>query len=975
MMRALMCALLFWVLPASAANYTDIWWNKTESGWGMTLAHQNNKIFGVWYVYGSDSKPLWVVMPDGAFSNGNRTFTGALYTTTGPGINNVVFDAAAVKATAVGKARIDFSADGSGATVVYDVNGITSTKQVTRQPYGSSPADNPDDTSDLWFSPSESGWGLAITQHGDTVFAVWYTYGEDGKPLWIVMPDGRFSQPGRFAGKLYTTNGGTPLGGAFDPASVQVQEVGAATVTIEGNEGRFTGTVKGYAIDKRITRQLFGALPPANKKPTVQLQLVPMATPLKAPGSVRLRASAADGDNGIVKVEFYESCVKIGEKTAAPYEWVANNLTEGKHTFSALAVDGRGATKLASASIEVLSSTGTPPSGNKPPTVSISAPAAGGTYLVGATVALTAKASDPDGTVARLQFFVGPTMVADLAASPWTASWVAVTGDYDITAVATDDKGLSTTSSPVSIAVAGPGVMYDAATKDAARFLTQATFGPKGIADIAALKARGYTSWLNEQFAAQANSHVAYVNARVAAGEKAYEERAYEAIWQQWLFEPGQLRARMSFALSEIFVISNIAPDLDTMAMASYMDMLNRNAFGNYRQLLEDVALHPAMGYYLNMIGSKKANPAKGTHPNENFAREVMQLFSIGLYKLNPDGTRVIVNGLPVPTYDQSVVGAMAAAFTGWSFAGNDTNNAELFDPAKENWVLPLIPWEVHHDRDAKTIFDGITLPPGQTARADMKLALDAIFNHPNVGPFFGRQLIQRFVTSNPSPAYIGRVAAAFANNGQGVRGDLTAVMRAVLLDPEARDLTKATEGSWGKQREPVVRFANFLRGFNATSPSGRNKIWYLDSADEGLNQSPLLSPSVFNFFSPNYRQPGPLAAANLVAPEFQITTETSMVGGLNFFARLARNGFYGNDDTRLTLNLTELNALAARPADLADRLNLLLFAGGMSQSLRNTIVSTLASLPMPKTGGTVTDRVKAALVLVAMSPEYVIQK
>ena len=173
-----------------------------------------------------------------------------------------------------------------------------------------------------------------------------------------------------------------------------------------------------------------------------------------------------------------------------------------------------------------------------------------------------------------------------------------------------------------------------------------------------------------------------------------------------------------------------------------------------------------------------------------------------------------------------------------------------------------------------------------------------------------------------------------------------------------------------------MIRFANFLRGFNATSPSGRNRIWYLDSADEGLNQSPLLAPSVFNFFSPNYRQPGPLAAANLVAPEFQITTETSMVGGLNFFARLARNGFYGNDDTRLTLNLTELGALAARPADLADRLNLLLFAGAMSPQLRATLITTLSTLPMPKNGGGgVTDRVKAALILVAMSPEFVIQK
>jgi uncharacterized protein (DUF1800 family) len=245
---------------------------------------------------------------------------------------------------------------------------------------------------------------------------------------------------------------------------------------------------------------------------------------------------------------------------------------------------------------------------------------------------------------------------------------------------------------------------------------------------------------------------------------------------------------------------------------------------------------------------------------------------------------------------------------------------------------------------------------------------LDALANHPNVGPHIGRQLIQRFVTSNPSPAYIGRVAAAFANNGSGVRGDLRATLRAVLMDPEARDLAKLSDPTWGKQREPVIRFANFLRGLGATSPTGRNRIWYLDSADEGLNQSPLLAPSVFNFFSPNYRQPGALAAANLVAPEFQITTETSMVGGLNFFGRLVKNASYGSGDTKLTLNLAELTPLAATPPALADRLNLLFFNGSMSEATRSTLVATVAALPQA-------DRVKAALNLVSLAPDFVIQK
>ncbi|HEX5629890.1 MAG TPA: DUF1800 family protein, partial [Usitatibacteraceae bacterium] len=326
---------------------------------------------------------------------------------------------------------------------------------------------------------------------------------------------------------------------------------------------------------------------------------------------------------------------------------------------------------------------------------------------------------------------------------------------------------------------------------------------------------------------------------------------------------------------------------------------------------------------------------------------------------------------------DESVVKALAAAFTGWNFAGNDTSKPSRFDPAKENWLEPLVPWEMWHDTGAKTLFDGITLPPGQGARKDMKDALDALFNHPNVGPFIGRQLIQRFVTSNPSPAYIARVAGAFANNGQGVRGDLRAVIRAVLLDPEARDLARTAEPGWGKQREPVIRFANILRAFKATSPSGRNRIGGLDSADEGLGQSPLLAPSVFNFFSPNYRHPGPLAAAGLVAPEFQITTETSMVGGLNFFAKLVRRGYYGKDDTRLTMDLSELDALASNPPALVDRLNLLFMNGGMSAATRNAIVTAVGSLAVPKTGdaAAISVRAKAALLMVAVSPEFTIQK
>jgi uncharacterized protein (DUF1800 family) len=975
--RACLLAFVLAAWPVFAANYTDLWWNKDESGWGLTLAHHNDKIFGVWYVYDTDGKPFWVVMSDGEFSNGGLTFTGALYRTTGPSYREATFDRDRVTVTPAGSARLDFSADATSATVTYNIGTLTATKKVARQLYGNTPANYPDDYSDLWWNPQESGWGLSLNHHGDTVFAVWYTYAENGRPLWVVMSDGRFTSSNVVTGKLYTTTG-SPFTTRFDAVRTKVEEVGSATLVLGAEEGEFTSTVKGHTQRKRIFRQGFGRpLADGNQRPTVDLEVA--GAPV-APATLTLKVNAVDSDGSVARVEFFLACMKIGEVSAAPFELVVPNLAAGSYRFSARAVDDRGASSLATRdSIKVKGPGGGTPGVNKPPTVAIATPANNAFFLGGATVELTANAKDPDGSVAKVEYFANGAKMGEAIEAPWRAAWTSVAGDYQLCAVATDDKGATTTSAMVAITVAGPAAAIDLPTRDAARFLTQATFGLTGAAQIESLKSRGYGAWLDEQLAMAAASHVKYVNDRKAAGEKPVEERSYEAIWQQWLFEPGQLRARMAFALSEIFVISNIAPDLDTYAMSSYMDMLNRNAFGNYRQILEDVTLHPAMGYYLNMIGSRKANPEKGTHPNENYAREVMQLFSIGLYKLNPDATRQLdAEGRPIPTYDQNVVHAMAAAFTGWNFAGNDTSKPSVFDPAKENWLDPLVPWEMHHDTEAKILFDGIPLPAGQGARKDMKDALDALYNHPNVGPFIGRQLIQRFVTSNPGPAYIGRVAAAFADNGQGVRGDLKAVIRAVLLDPDARDVAKAAEPAWGKQREPVIRFANFLRTFNATSPSGRNKIWYLDSADEGLNQSPLLSPSVFNFFSPNYRQPGALAAAGLVAPEFQITTETSMVGGLNFFGKLIRNGSYGSGDTKLTMNFGELNALAGNPAALADRLNLLLLNGAMSEGLRANLITTLAAMGAPKTGGgpaTVSDRVKAALLIVAMSPEYVIQK
>jgi uncharacterized protein (DUF1800 family) len=405
--------------------------------------------------------------------------------------------------------------------------------------------------------------------------------------------------------------------------------------------------------------------------------------------------------------------------------------------------------------------------------------------------------------------------------------------------------------------------------------------------------------------------------------------------------------------------------------MSSYLDMLNRNAFGNWRTLLQDVALHPAMGYYLNMLESEKENPSKGTHPNENFAREVLQLFSIGLIQLNADGTpRLGSDGKTLPTYDEAVVKGFAKAFSGWSFGALDNTKSSQFHDHDENdeslWVVPMKAWAGYHSPGEKLLLDGKTLPAGQTPEKDMADALDAIFQHPNVPPFFAKQLIQRLVTSNPSPAFVARVAAVFANDGAGVRGNLKAVVRAVLMDAEARGDNPAANVA--KQREPVIRFANFLRGLGARSASGLNRIQYLDSSDDALGQSPLLAPSVFNFYAPGYRPAGPIAAQGWVAPEFQISGETAVAGSLNFFAELVNGGGYGwPEQHRLKLDLATLAALDATA--LIDRLDLLFFNLGMSASTRERL-STLVAAVKGKT-----DKVKAALIVTALSPDHVIQR
>ncbi|TBO34341.1 DUF1800 domain-containing protein [Aquabacterium lacunae] len=529
--------------------------------------------------------------------------------------------------------------------------------------------------------------------------------------------------------------------------------------------------------------------------------------------------------------------------------------------------------------------------------------------------------------------------------------------------------------------------------REAARFLMQATFGVRGQSDIDTLQAEGLNHWLWRQFNAPVAEHVSYLDLRrgtdpeTGQRREASDEMSYEAIWRQWLFDDagadrGQLRARVAFALSEIFVISNIAPDIKPYAMSSWMDMLNRHAFGNFRSLLEAVTLHPAMGYYLNMLESEKANEETGSHPNENYAREVLQLFSIGLVKLNADGTAVKDGSVPVPTYTEDVVKGFARAFSGWSFGGQQGGD-DLFEGSDynddRNWVTPMRAYAAFHEPGTKTLLDGRVLPAGQTPEQDMAQALDCIFQHPNVGPFICRQLIQRLVTSNPSGVYLSQVVAVFNDNGKGVRGDLKAVVRAILLHAEARSEATAARPDFGKLREPLVRFAALMRAFNVQplDTLGTSNFWALFGGENPLGQHPLLAPSVFNFFAPTTRYPAQLRQAvdglpvDFFCPEAQITTETNAVGTFNVFRDLIDNW---SDPFAVRCDLGPWRALGDRPGALIDRMNALLFAHGMTSATRMRLTTLMAAMP-GEGEWPVRERVAAALMLAVVSLDFVVQK
>lgn len=490
-------------------------------------------------------------------------------------------------------------------------------------------------------------------------------------------------------------------------------------------------------------------------------------------------------------------------------------------------------------------------------------------------------------------------------------------------------------------------------SQTAARLLEQATWGPSAAA-IAQLQEMGMTAWLNAQFGLNTSDlpdqpildSAGHNNSNLAPVQAAFFANAING--------QDQLRQRVAFALSEIFVISGVTVHY-AYAFPPWWRILRDNAFGNYRDIVKAVTLNPAMGTYLNMANNNKGNPAKGTAANENYARELMQLFTIGLNQLNMDGSLVLVNNAPVPTYNTSVITNVARALTGWTYPTAPGATAKPNNP--QYYFGQMIPVESLHDTSAKTIFNNLTIPAGQTAEQDVDTLMDDLMAQPSVAPFVSQQLIQHLVTSNPSPAYIARVAKVFQNDGTGTTGNMKAVITAILTDTEARagdDPGTAIDPNFGHMREPVLAMANLIRGLNG-NVGAQSTIFNQASA---MGQQLFYPPSVFSYFSPQYR-----TQKGLLAPEFQIySTQTAALRADIVFTLL-----HGALDKSTTVNLTPFIQQAGTIDSLLNYIGSIFLHGNMPANLYKEAYNAASAQSSARASA------QAALYVVLTSGEYTI--
>lgn len=799
---------------------------------------------------------------------------------------------------------------------------------------------SPSSQTGFWWKPTESGWGLAVQQQASSTFAVWFTYDAKGAPVWYTLTCAFAGAA--CTGDLYTATG-TPLLQIASGANMVAQKVGTGSLTVTAPSRLSLSYTVGDVTQTKTD------LEPQN----FVASGVPVCT-LQAPTKNGFRTALTNFTD-----HWWGGVNASGWGLQISHQ--GNQLFAGWYSYN---------------------------------------PQGTATWL---TAQGTQDANNARRFTGKL-YRVDPGTPFPTVNGPVNPASVALAGDFELN-FSDGEHGFLIYSFPIAgqvpatgslaierFAVAGGAVNVCTTPAEASRFLAQATFGPR-MEDIDALSRSGYDAWFDSQFNKPQTLHLPNVTNPFTAPYASTGQQAafHRSIWKNFATGEDALRQRVAFALSQIFVVSlngDLAPAYPR-GPANYLDRLGAQAFGNFRTLLEEVTYSPMMGAYLSHLKNQKDDASTGRTPDENFAREVMQLFTIGLYELNQDGTyRRDSQGNPIETYGDADVTSLAKVFTGLSWAGPDTS-AERFigggTPANaDKEIKPMQAYNQFHSTAAKR-FLGVTIPATSAAdtNGDIRIALDTLFNHPNVGPFIGRQLIQRLVSSNPSPAYVSRVAAIFNNNGSGVRGDMKAVIKAVLLDPEAR-ATPEPGSTRGKIREPVVRMVHWMRAFNASSRSGGFLMTNTADPDYSLGQFAMYAPSVFNFYRPSYVPPNSRAGnAGLVLPEMQIMSPKALSNYMDLVGYAVSTGVgerVPNNGPDIFSNYASEVAVVDNLDALVNRVNLLLTAGNLSTKTRTAIRDAVASIVVGGNNGLINSanlrsaRVSAAIYLTMISPEYIFQ-
>ena len=776
----------------------------------------------------------------------------------------------------------------------------------------------------------------------------------------------------------YTYAFSAPNAGVFPLTAIATDDKGASTTS-----NVITVTVGG------------GVIVPGNISPTVSMTA--SATSVVAGASVTLDAIAADADGTIANVTFLSNGAQIAVDTSAPYSYVYTPATAGTYSITARATDDKGATTT-----------------SVPTTVTVTSVVAGAALpritlamsnsLVAApsTVTLTgtATATAAGATVSKVSFFVNGVNVLDDTTAPYThTANINAPGTYSVYAQVTDSLGQVATTLPQTI-TAPVAPTINTTSADVWRLLNQATFGASQD-EAAQVVALGIPGWINAQMTkpmtGYPNSKYNRIQlARTAdcttqiPGGGAYPGDSPQAMCQRdhltlamvqrdfftnAVSGPDQLRQRVAWALSQILVTSGNEPDLSYAYVTSrYQDLMFQHAFGNFETLLQRVTYSPAMGNYLDMVNNDR--PAGTRVPNENYAREIMQLFTVGLDELNPDGTPMLdASSNRIPTYGQTEIAEFARVFTGFTYASaaNPTGPA----PGKRGvfYAADMVPYPITattgHDPGTKMLLNLGVVPAGQTPNQDVDMAVRNVFMHPNTGPFISKQLIQRLVTGDPTPAYVGRISAVFANNGVGVRGDLAAVVKAILLDPEARGPAKAAS-NFGSLKEPVLVVTGLLRALSGVTDGSR-----LEGQTGNLGQRPYYSPTVFNYFPPD----NTISGTTVLGPEFAIHTTTNAVGRSNLVYTLAYGGYapdatiVGSPGTRLFV--AQFEPIADNAAAMVSQINKVLAGGQFPVAQEATIVTAVnaITLSVPPTAQQRTDRARMAVYLMGSSYDYQVQR